>query len=148
MPAAFLRVVQGQQDLRDRDTVRQHRLLERVRQSNLTGRCGGLFLFQPQIVVRQAETPPAGRDGARRYDQHLLTRGAARGHVRRKRLQPRTAHLSGFVVDDQRGADLDDHTSRGRETVLHGSKASSRRTPVLRPALRPAPAARPLSCRG
>src|SRR5437763_15974827 len=96
MTAAFLCIVQGQQDLRNGDAVAGERLLVRVREADLSGGCGGLLLLEPEPPSGKPEMPPPDGDGPRRYKDHLLTARPAARNVIGERRKPWPAPLAVF----------------------------------------------------
>jgi hypothetical protein len=94
MAAAFFRIVLGQQDLRDGDTVAGERLLVSVGEADLSGGCGGLLLLEPEPASSEAEMPAPDSDCPRRHEDHLLAAQSKAGNVIGECTEPLPAHLA------------------------------------------------------
>jgi hypothetical protein len=107
MSTALLGVFRCQQDLRHRDVVARQRFLVSMRETNLSGRGGRLFLFELDGLAREAEMAPSGGNRARGDQQHLDPLRLQPSDVVGEAVEPRAADGAGVVVDQQRRTDLD-----------------------------------------
>ncbi len=125
---ALLAVFQGQQYLSHRDLVRLEQLLIGMRQADLSDRSGGLTLLQAQRAGRQSQMPPPQRDGAGRHQDQLAAAPAQPQQVFHQGFQPAAVEPAGTRIDQQGGADLDDHATRLVQGPLYafGCTASRR----------------------
>jgi hypothetical protein len=106
----LLGILQCHENLAGADAVRAQHFRPDPRQRDLAHGGSGLALFQLQRAARQFQPGSSERDRTRRDDQHVAALAMEFREIRGERRQPRRAHFARFLVDQKRGADLDDDT--------------------------------------
>jgi hypothetical protein len=86
-----------------------------MREADLPDRRRRLAFLQAQRAAGQVQVTPPQRDRAGGDEDHLLAAAAQPAQVFHQRLEPRAVEPPGFLIDQQRRADLHDHAPGGDE---------------------------------
>ena len=97
--------------------MRFQQFLVGMGQPNLSYGSGGLTFLQPQRPVGEIQVATPQRNGARRYQNDLLTPAPQSQQVFDQRFQPGAIEPPGACIHQQCGAHLDDHAPRRRQRV-------------------------------
>src|SRR6516164_2645124 len=132
MPAALLRIVQGQEDLGDGNAVAGERFLIGMGEADLPGGGSGLLFLESEPPTGEPEMPAAYRDRARRYEDYLLATRTAAGNIVGQGVEPWAVNLA--AVRGQRGrTDLYDEPPSRYERFPRGGFLTKARPPPDRP---------------